>query len=801
MTTISLLHRALLLCSASVLLTACAGKAERIESHLKQGNQYARQADWDKASLEVRNVLQMNPKQAEAYYLAAQVEEGRREVQRAYGYYMKAVELKPDYNDAKSGLARIYMMAGEADKAEQAVGEILAADADHVSALTLKAALLARRGDSKGAIEQANRLIASKKTIPVEPSMLLAGLYANQGDEAKALQVIQAALKDDPKNISLLAVAAQLSSTQKADPAAGQKAAVGYYKAATEAAPRNAEVWNVWAVYHARRNELDPAEQVLRDAVRAQPDDTQRTLSLLDFLATRRGFDVAEKEFLAVISARPKEAALRFGLVNLYKAANRPDDAQRVLKDIIDTGKETPGGLAARNQLAAYKLAANQLGEARSLLDEVLKASPRDAGALVLRGRLSLIQGNARDAVIDLRAAAKDQPGSPEVVGLLAQAHRTAREPQLAREVLADAVKAQPNNAELRLLSAADMAASGDAKAALAEADEILKVAPDNVRAYEFKARLAVGNKDWATAEKALLALKGRYPKEAVGYLRLGQLYAEQKRFDAALKQYDDAAQLAPGAPEPVLAGIGLLIGQGKFDAVNTRIDTLMRADPNNVLPYQLKGEAAMARRDLATAQQAYEKVVEMAPSVPNGYQGLARVLASRNDMPGALAMLDKGQQANPKDLSLPAIRAEWLTRLGRHDEAIAAYEALLKRSPEDDTATNNLAYLLTELKGDKASLDRALELVGRFNESGNAGYLDSLGWVHYKLGQYAQAVPPLERAVERLPGSPLMQLHLGMALYKNGDTERGKELLRKAVQSKAEIPGLGEARKLLGQG
>jgi predicted Zn-dependent protease len=71
---------------------------------------------------------------------------------------------------------------------------------------------------------------------------------------------------------------------------------------------------------------------------------------------------------------------------------------------------------------------------------------------------MRLADGDATNAVIDLRAASKDQPGSAEVAGLLAQAHRKAGEPQLAREVLADAVKFKPDNADLRMLLAADLA-------------------------------------------------------------------------------------------------------------------------------------------------------------------------------------------------------------------------------------------------------------------------------------------------------------------------------------------------------
>jgi tetratricopeptide (TPR) repeat protein len=49
-------------------------------------------------------------------------------------------------------------------------------------------------------------------------------------------------------------------------------------------------------------------------------------------------------------------------------------------------------------------------------------------------------------------------------------------------------------------------------------------------------------------------------------------------------------------------------------------------------------------------------------------------------------------------------------------------------------------------------------------------GYIvDSLGWAHYRLGNYKQAAKYLERAVELRPEDPTLNDHLGDALWKVG--------------------------------
>ena len=795
-----LLHptRTVALCAAMVLLTACSSKAGRVQSGLEKGAEFVRLADYDKANVEVRNVLQIDPKNAQAFFISAQIAENKGEFQRAFGSYSKAVELKPDHIEATVGLARIYMLAGETEKSNKAVADALALNSNDIGARTVKAALVARKGDVPAAIEQAKALIAEQKTVPPETSMMLAGLYISQRDTSNALSVVEAAMKNHPKNLSLLQVAAQIAG--ESSDAAMKTKAEEFFRQTTELAPKNTALWNAWAAYLARTNQIDRTEAVLRASVKSQPDDSARRLVLLDFLSTRKGRDVAEKEFLAAIADKPKDASLRLGLVNLYRTDGRAADARRVLQETIELGKDTPAGLSARNQLAAEKLAQGKVADARALIGEVLTASPRDGTALVIRGRMLMADGDARSAIIDLRAAAKDQPGSPEIAGLLAQAHRSAGEPQLAREVLVDAVKFKADNAELHLLLAADMADAKEYKEASAEVEAALKAAPTNMRAYDMKAQIALIQKDTAGAEKTFASLKTLFPEEPAGFLKLGQLYSDQKKYDAALKEYDAASTMAPNAPGPMLSAIGILIAQRKFDEANVRIDALMAREPKNVLPYQLRGDVAVARGDLALAEQSYRKMIEFAPLVPAGYQSLARVMAMRSNIGGSITALEQGEKAIPADLSIPGSRAEWLARAGRNDDAIALYEALLKRAPDDDSYANNLAYLLIETKGDKASLERALTLTQRFKESNNPGYLDSLGWAQYKLGQYAEAAPILERAVQRAPNSPLLQLHLGLALHKKGDVVRAQEFLRKAVDSKSKLPNLDEAKLLLAQ-
>jgi tetratricopeptide (TPR) repeat protein len=131
----------------------------------------------------------------------------------------------------------------------------------------------------------------------------------------------------------------------------------------------------------------------------------------------------------------------------------------------------------------------------------------------------------------------------------------------------------------------------------------------------------------------------------------------------------------------------------------------------------------------------------------------------------------------------------------------VAAYEEMVKRDASNDLAANNLASMLLDLKDDKASHERARSLAQRFERSSNPAYIDTLGWANFKLGDYTQAVLQLNKAAAKAPQIAIFQFHLGMALHKRGDAAMAKQHLQKAVESRADIPGIEEARKILAAG
>lgn len=784
---------------AVVTLAACSTKEGRIESGLKKGTEFVRTGELDKASIEVRNVLQIDPKNAQAYFIAGRVAETQRNIQQAYGAYVKAVELKPEMLEAKVAVARMYVFALDPENAKKTLAEVLAKDPANVDARTLVLAVRAGEGGDDTVLAEARSLVKELKSVPADTAMVLAGLLVQRDQRREALEVVELALRDDPKNAALLQVAANVSaSAPQGDAAAGK--AVDYLKRATDAAPRNSALWRAWADYHLARRENDKAEAVLRDAIARAPDDATRRSDLTTLLERTKGVDAAEAEFKAQIKADARDNAARFGLVRLYAGANRHGQARQVLEEIAAGSEDAQARTSAKVQLASYDWSSGRSAEARARMTEILQASPRENGALLLRARFHLLDGNPRDAINDLRGVVRDQPASAEAVDLLAFAHRQAGEPELAREVLGEAVKFKPEAVELRALLIRDLMDSRLYDRALVEADAALKLAPD-LRLYDLKSQIALAQRNTALAERTVAEARDRFPRVVDAHLMVGRLLARLNRPDAAIKAYDAAALLQPADPAPYIASVGLLMAQKQWDQASARVAERAAREPQNGIHLKLAADIALQRGDLPGAEKAYKRLVEEKPGVAFGWLGSAQVLGQRGDFLAAAQLLAEAEKKVPGDASVALARTEWLMRAGQFDQAIAAYEAMLAAGPVSDPVLNNLAYLLVEKKGDRPSLERAAALTQRLSLTENASYLDTVGWIQHRLGAYDKAVPLLQRAVALAPDAPLLQLHYGKALVKSGEVKRGQQALRRAIESKAPLPNLDEARAMLQQG
>ena len=776
-------------------LAACGGKEAQQAKHLERGKQLYAEGAYDKASVELRNVLQINPNNGEAYYYFGLIEEHRQNVQGAFASFLKAAELVPANTEAQTKLARMYLFMGDAQNADSAAAKVLAVHPDDGGALVVKAAVMANKGETKAATELAEQLIA-RDPRRSDAVALLAGLHQRAGDADKAREVLVRGVTANPNDESIrVALITQLAQTKRFDDIEAQ------YIELIRIAPANAGYRSGLAQLYVAQGKSAQAEKLLRDAVAADPKDESKQLALAALLTSLKRAEDAQQVLRGALDAQPGAHQVRLALAALQVRAGQADRAVPEYERLIKDDANGAAGATARADLAQLRLQQGRGEEARTLVQDLLKINPRDNRGLMLRSQLQLSGGDAPAAIADLRSVLKDQPNSLDVLARLARAHIANKEPKLAVEVAGSAVDRFPQSVDARLLLAEARAGAGDRAGALEALDTILKAEGRHYKAAITKAGLQMSAREFPAALKTLQAARDAYPREArIPYL-MGVAYAAQKDGRQAEASYEAALALAPGTIDPLTGLVGLHLAQRAPEKAVARVQRAAQERPKDVAVHALLGSVLAQAGDDAAAEAAYRGAIAIDPKAAGAWLELSNFYLAKNRGEDAVKALSEGLAQIPGDGMLSHRLATVQHRGGRFEEAIKAYESLLALNAHDDLAANNLANLLLDNRKDKASHERALELLKRFAESTNPAYVDSLGWAYYRLGKYDLAIGHLKSATQRAPNVPIFEYHYGMALFAQGDKVAAKPILEKVIRSGAQFPGIDEARQLVANG
>ncbi len=775
-------------------VAACGGPEERKAKHRLRAQEYFQDGNFPKARVALRNVLKIDPKDAEAYFLYAQVEEKERNWRNAFANYMRTVELAPQHVRAQLRLAKFYLEARMSEKVTEIADKVLALDPENVEAKSMRIAVRAVNGSLDEAIAHAETLTASHPANS-DAGLLLASLYVARHREGEAETVLRRALEQHPTDLDLLdGLASVLTKQDRPDQAEA------LYLKLVELEPKVYEQRVKLVKFYDERQEYGKAEAILREAVRLEPDSETRHLTLAEYLTVRGRGQEAEAALREAARQLPHATKISFALGKFYEDQGRPDQARSVYEAVREDNKKEPVALEAKVKLAALEWAAGKETEAERQLQEVLRDNPRSMEGLLLQGKLALKRGNGKDAVLALRSVLKDQPELIEGHLLLARAHLLAGDTLLARESVDRALALNPSMTEAQLMAATLDASTGRLPDAKQRVDAVLTREPQNLQALSLLLRLQMARQEWTNTDQTLGRLRGAGLGEAAAAMAEGQLLQAQQQRDKAAAAYERALALAPAAPEPLIALVQLDRAQGNLAAAQSRLERVL-ADDRHPYAHGLLGELLLTKGDLPGAEAQFLTAARVNPKWSLPWFHLATIRMAAKQKTEAQALLKQGLGANPDSAELRLMLATSLTETGEVDAAIAEYETILKISPQAVLAANNLAALLVDRRGDARSLERALTLCRDFERAApNPFFLDTLGWVHLKLGHRDEAVRVMKLAVEKAPAHPVLNFHLGSAYLQNGRRDEAKAHLQRALSAGEPFVGIDEARQLLAQ-
>jgi cellulose synthase operon protein C len=162
--------------------------------------------------------------------------------------------------------------------------------------------------------------------------------------------------------------------------------------------------------------------------------------------------------------------------------------------------------------------------------------------------------------------------------------------------------------------------------------------------------------------------------------------------------------------------------------------------------------------------------------------------------------VIEKGLVANPDSPELYMLLAEIHQLNKQYKAAIAVYDKLLVKNPALLVALNNYVSIVADFEADPKTLEQAYARAQKLSNSGIAAFLDTVGWISYRVGKLDEAEQHLKQAILKIPENATFHYHLGKIYLAKKDQVNAKLSLEKAllISNKQDKTLASEISKLL---
>jgi len=507
-------------------------------------------------------------------------------------------------------------------------------------------------------------------------------------------------------------------------------------------------------------NEQTYAYTYYKAALDKCPDCDLVRLALLRVSINLGKFEEAKKLALNLIENDIYETDASIYLGEADYRTGKLEDSAEIFESVVED-------LDEQRKVKVLKFLSRiyyELDDTSAVANTLERVERIDSTDVFVNYRLGLIYANQRkseEAKGRFEAVLERDPAFRDLPIILSSIYIQEGKREKAKEVLSAAFRANPNNKEIR----------GKLLDMLLEDDD-------------FESGISILKP---------LFQSDKIDRELMAYL--GRFYYESGMGEDALKVYKrilDREGVSPALLR-IIADIEMDLGNNKNALEN--LERLIQEEPDNftnytgllLLSHDLAGKpSSPGQRAVipgADSSRYLEKATELVDEDSAGQNYLLGVVLNEaEDMKRALDFLVRAEKLRPEDRRIVLELARTYEEMGQIDEALTRIKRLYKNDADDPTVNNYYGYLLA-LSGEK--LDFAEELLSKALEAdpGNGYYLDSLGWIKYKKGEYRKALEILIDASDRVSDDPTIWEHIGDTYLKMGEIAAAEEAYRKSIK------------------
>jgi tetratricopeptide (TPR) repeat protein len=643
--------------------------------------------------------------------------------------FRNALQINPRGVEARYYVGLILERQGNLPAALSAFQEVSLQDPKHADAQRKLGQYALMGADPEKALLHADKLIAIDPGS-AEGHTLRAAALLMEGKFADAEIEAQAALALKPNDPDTLIVLASQRARQKKF-----EEAAAFIDQGLAADQANTQLWSVKLKLLRDQGRVTEANDVLRKLMAMAPDNPRYVLELADHLRQDGKLPEAQEIFRQAIG----KSTAPMLLINAYADfLERSLGAQKAIDEIAGLVQTAPKTASYDLLLARLNIKAGQLDGAEKILTPLVERLANLSDKLDARAelaRITQLRGKEDDALAQLNAILKEDSGNRNALTQRASIYfaRARYDDTIsdARSVLSE----DPTSPLGLSLLAQTYIVTNERELAVATLRSLVTVAPDNV-----DARLKLAG---------LLAAKS--PAEAVQHL-------------------DAAIALRPDQPELLVTKAQILIYSMQADKGELIGQGLLANPATAPAGHQVLGEAALVRKDYATAVAEFKQALAMGrdfavigPKLTSAQGQTDQGSGGTDGQEEARKMLTDRIAKNPNDADALVLLANLQQREGESKGAEELWRRAIAAAPNNRASYLNLSLLLKQ-RGDKAGTIAILEQAAKMfpNDSLVA---ESVSIAYEIAGDYEKARTAYEGVLTRWPGNVVASNNLAQLI------------------------------------
>lgn len=312
----------------------------------------------------------------------------------------------------------------------------------------------------------------------------------------------------------------------------------------------------------------------------------------------------------------------------------------------------------------------------------------------------------------------------------------------------------------------------------------------------------------------------------------LAKIHLENQEYDEALAQLQIVEDADPENLGARLKIAFVMIEQKKYTEAASRLEEVLARAPDSDKARFYLGAVREELQQFPEAIETFEKIPASSPYYGESVVHAAYLLKTAGELEKAVALVEKGIEGKDDYPQLFALYASLLDEQKKYPKAVEVLGAATKKFPEHAQmrfflgsmqdrvgdfegmvssmrkvleidadhvqALNFLAYSFAERN---QRLDEAEKLVRKaaLLQPKDGYVMDTLGWVLFKRGNFAEAVRVLESAHSLAPQEAVIAEHLGDAYFRFQLPEKAKKMYLKATEADGSPENVKKIRSKIG--